>query len=123
MDEKERFAALEQQIIQQNLMNLKNQLSTLSMQIEELQKIKEDMLSLKDIKNTESYIPLGAGIFLESEIKQPKEVILNVGANVLVKKDFNSANKILDRQIDELKNIRFQLEKELNRFEMGLISR
>tara|TARA_Y100000310_G_scaffold238913_1_gene242456 strand:- start:2917 stop:3288 length:372 start_codon:yes stop_codon:yes gene_type:complete len=123
MNEKERFAAIEQQLIQQNLMNLKNQINTLNMQIEELKRIKEDLLSIKEVKDKKTFVPLGAGIFLESKLKQPKEVVLNVGANVLVKKDFNSASKILDNQVDELKNIQSQLESELNRLEMGLLSK
>ncbi len=122
MNEKERFAALEQQIIQQNFMNLKNQLATLNMQTEELMKIKEDLISIKDIENRETFVPMGAGIFLESELKKPKEVILNVGANVLVKKDFDSAKDILTKQIDELRNIKSQLENELSKMEMGILS-
>ena len=103
-------------------MNLKNQLATLNMQTEELMKIKEDLISIKDIENRETFVPMGAGIFLESELKKPKEVILNVGANVLVKKDFDSAKDILTKQIDELRNIKSQLENELSKMEMGILS-
>jgi prefoldin alpha subunit len=123
MNEKERFVALEQQLIQQNFMNLKNHLATLNMQVDELIRIKEDLLSLKDVKDEKTFVPLGAGIFLEAVLKQPKEVVLNVGANVLVKKDFDSASKILEKQVTELKNIQSQLESELNRLQMGLISK
>ena len=117
MDNKERFEALEKQIIQQNLMNLKNQINSLEMQTQELKKIKEDFSSLKNIKNKKTYVPLGAGIFLESELKNMENVVLNVGSNVLVKKDFVSAKKILEKQIDELVKIKSQLESELDRIQ------
>ena len=123
MDERERFVALEKQMIQQNLMNLKDQITNLGMQTTELKKIKEDLLSLKNIENKKTYVPFGAGIFLESNLKQPKEIILSVGANVLVKKDFNSANKILEKQVNELKSIESQLESELNKLEVRIMSK
>ena len=93
------------------------------MQTEELKKIKEDLLNLKDVKDKKTYVPLGAGIFLESELKNTKNVVMNVGSNVLVKKDFKSANEILDKQINELKKIQVQLDSELNRIEAGLINK
>ena len=118
MKEKENFMALEQQMIQQNLMNLKNQLLSLNSQTEELIRLKEDLISIKDVKDKKTLVPLGAGIFLESELKQLKEVVMNVGSNILVKKDFNSSTKILDKQIEELKNIQSQLEKEISKIEL-----
>ena len=118
MKEKEGLMALEQQMIQQNLMNLRNQLMSLTSQTEELMKLKEELMSIKDVKDRKAFVPLGAGIFLESELKQPKEVIMNVGSNILVKKDYDSSAKILDKQIEELKNIQSQLEKEIGKIEL-----
>ncbi len=118
MKEEERMKALEQQMIQQNLMNLKNQLLSLNSQTEELTRLKEDLISIKDVKDRKTLVPLGAGIFLESELKHPKELVMNVGSNILVKKDFNSSTKILDKQIEELKNIQSQLETEISKIEL-----
>ncbi len=121
MKEKENLIALEQQMIQQNLMNLKNQLLSLKSQTEELIRLKEDLISIKEVKDRKTLVPLGAGIFLESELKQPKEVVMNVGSNILVKKDFDSSAKILDKQIEELTNIQAQLEKEINKIEISAL--
>ena len=122
MNEKEGLMALEQQMIQQNLMNLRNQLLTLSSQTEELMRLKEDLVSIKDIKDKKTLVPLGAGIFLESELKKPKDVVMNVGSNILVKKDFDSSIKILDKQIEELKNIQSQLEREISKIEFRALN-
>jgi prefoldin alpha subunit len=113
----EQLKALEMQLVGQNLNNLKNQIDSIAQQIVELEELKEGLLSLKDVKDRKSFIPFGSGVFLESELKQPKEVLMNVGSGVLVKKDFGVATDIIGRQITELKRISFEMSSEMKKIE------
>jgi prefoldin alpha subunit len=104
---------LELQLLQQHMEELQNQLQSLKNQLAELTSLRQDLDHIEQIKNKKSLVPLGAGIFIESDIKEVKDVLLNIGANIIVKKDINTAKKILDKQIKDLEKIASQLENSL----------
>ena len=120
--DKDQMKALEMQLMSHNLNNLRNQIASLAQQTMELEDLREGLSGLKDIKDTKSFIPFGSGIFLESELKQPKDVLMNVGTGILVKKDFKSAVDIIGRQISELKKISLEMTSELEKIESQLSS-
>ena len=120
--DKEQLKALEMQLMGHNLNNLRNQIATITQQIIELEDLKEGLVSLKDVKDRKSFVPFGSGIFLESELKQPKEVLMNVGTGVLVKKDFGAATEIIGNQIGELKKISLEMSFEIEKIESQFTS-
>jgi prefoldin alpha subunit len=120
--DKDQMKALEMQLMNHNLTNLRNQLASLSQQVLELEDLRNGLSSLKDIEDKKSFVPFGSGIFLEAELKKPKDVLMNVGTGVLVKKDFNTALDIIGKQITELNKISFEMSSELEKIESQLNS-
>lgn len=118
----EKIRALNFQFFNQNLINLKNQIETINLQIVELNHLKKDLIELKNIKDKQTFIPLGNGIFLEIILNQPKGVLMNVGSNILVKKDFESTGKIIEKQIVDLNSINLQLNQEIGKIEKNLLT-
>lgn len=118
----ERMRALNFQFLNQNLMNLKNQIETINLQIVELNHLKIGLTELKDIKDKQAFIPLGNGVFLETIINQPKGLLMNVGSNILVKKDFESTGKLIEKQIGDLNSITLQLNQEIRKIEKNLLT-
>ena len=118
----ERMKALNFQFLNQNLMNLNNQIETINLQIVELSNLKIGLTELKDIKDKQTFIPLGNGVFLETIISQPKGLLMNVGSNILIKKDFESTGKLIEKQIGDLNSINLQLNHEIKKIEKNLLA-
>jgi prefoldin alpha subunit len=116
----EKMKALNFQLLNQNLMSLKNQLNTIDLQIADLTNLKMGLFELKDIKDTKTFVPFGNGLFLEATLKQPENVLMNVGSNVLVKKNIEATDKILKKQIFDLNSIHSQLNNEIEKMENAL---
>jgi len=104
---------IEMQMLQQHMQQVQEQIQSLHQQLNELKTIKESLEELKSVKNKKSIVPLGAGVFLETNIKEVKDVLLNVGSNVMVKKDVKDAQNILEKQIKELEKISYRMQNDI----------
>jgi|APSaa5957512622_1039677.scaffolds.fasta_scaffold23648_2 prefoldin alpha subunit len=113
---------MEAQMLNQQLQHLQQQLHSLDHQLEGLENLKSDLDSLKGQKDSKTYSSLNGGVFVESEIKESNSVLLNVGANVLVKKKKEEALELIENQLKELKQIRVKLENEVNKLGMHMMS-
>ena len=122
INEQDKIKAIEQQVLSQNLMNLKNQINGLNLQTDELKRLKESLNELKGMKERKPQVSVGNGLFLEAKLEEPKDVLMNIGANIIVKKDFNSSLKIVDKQIDEFEKIKNQMNKELQKLDLTLMN-
>ncbi len=60
-------------------------------------------------------IPLSSGIFIDVELKDTKNVFMNVGADVVVQKKPEDAKHLVDTQLAEVKTVREKLSNELER--------
>lgn len=111
-DESQKYFA--QQILSQQLQQIEQQIASVDMQIIELANLKESLHELTKVNSKKIYTPLGAGVFIESELKKVNEVLVNVGSGVVVKKDVNSAVELIGGQVEELKKIKDQIQKEFD---------
>jgi len=109
-----------QQLVGQQLQQIEQQISTIDLQTKELTDLKDNLKELKNYSKKIIHTSIGAGIFLESELKNTDDVLLNVGAGVIIKKDTESAIKIIENQIEELKSIQSQMQSEFERLLEGL---
>jgi prefoldin alpha subunit len=105
---------LDQQInqMQQQLNLLENkliQLNTLSENLEDIGKTKKD---------SEILAPLGAGIFVKSSIKDSKNILMNVGSNVVIEKDIPTSKRLVKDQITEVENLLSSLTHEVSQFHL-----
>jgi prefoldin alpha subunit len=103
-----------QQLFMQQLQQLEQQIASVEQQKLDLTSLTENIVELKKLKKVKIHTPLGAGVFLESEVKEVENVLLGVGSGVIVKKEVSSAIKIIERQIVELEKISIQMQQELN---------
>lgn len=103
-----------QQILGQQLQQIEQQIASVEMQIIELNNLKDSLKELTSVKSKKIYTPLGAGVFIESELKKVDDVLVNVGAGIIVRKDANSAAELIASQVEELKKIKDQIQKEFD---------
>lgn len=94
-----------------NELNLyKNQAEVLQQQIEALQSsiaeieiLESTLVDVKDKDSLETLVPVGAGSFMNAEIKKTDEIIMSVGAGVAISKTLDEAKETITSQKEELK--------------------
>ncbi len=102
---------LDQQIkqVQKQLQTLTNQTNEVTYSIQSLEEFKEAK------QESEIFVPVVTGIFAKAELKDTKNVNINVGGNVAVNKSLDDAKKLLEDQLKELETIRTKLSNDANK--------
>ena len=90
--------------------------------------------ALEELKNTPTdkriLVPIASGIFIKGVLKDNREVVLNVGEGVCVKKSIDETKKLLGKRlrnveahkaevariIQQLNEVETQLEEELEKY-------
>lgn len=102
------------QLLDQQLKQIQEQTFLIQQQIQELESLNANLDSIsKTEKKSEILSPLGAGVFIKTELKENKEVLMNIGAKTAVLKTIPDAKKLITLQVNELKRIDMQLNEQL----------
>lgn len=94
--------AMQFQSLQNSLQFIKEREAVVLTHIEELQRTKQAIEDLKNIKPNATFIPLGSGNFIKGEIKDTKDIIVGVGGGVAIRKNREDAAEILDSRIKDM---------------------
>lgn len=114
MNEDTQQKYLELQMLDSELKQLQQQLINADKQLEELRKLEDALTEFSKVKpGTETLSAIGNGIFAKTEIKNTKEVIMAVGANISVEKPTADAIAIVKDQTKKTEEVIEQLEKSL----------
>lgn len=84
---------------------LNQQIETLKVSISELAIAMETLDELKGKEGVETFVPIGAGSFLITEIKNTEEIIVGVGAGAAIKKKVGDAHESIKNQKEELEGL------------------
>ncbi len=97
---------MQMQQLDQQIKQVQKQVMMLDEQLQDLQITEQ---ALKEVQNTKPgtsiLSPVSNGIFIQSEFKDNKNVSINVGAGVVVKKSIPDAQKLIQKQVEEVKRI------------------
>lgn len=119
MEEKEKKAQemyMEFQVLEQHIKQLQGQLGIIANQIIELNTTRNSLEEFNKISmDKDVFVPLSSGIFAKAKIRGNSELLVNVGANVVVKKDVDSAKKLVQTQIEEIKKVQRQMIDNLEK--------
>lgn len=109
-------AYLEYQALDQHIKQLQKQLEALTSQLMEMSATSMSLEEFEKIKiGREVFIPLSSGIFAKASVKDNSELLVNVGANVVVKKDVISTKKLINKQIEEMKKLHGRMLEDLEK--------
>lgn len=115
MNEQFKEKYLELQMLNSQLQQLQQQIQTADAQSAEMAKIAISVEDAKSIeKGQELLVPLGQGIFIKAKAEENKNVIMSVGADVVVEKSLDDALEVVKRQNDELNTIIFEMKQEFS---------
>lgn len=105
---KEKYMHL--QMLDQQIKSAQQQVQALEQQISELKNILTALDEFKNLKiNDAILVPLATGIYFNAKIQNIEELMVNVGANVTVKKDNESTKKLVEQQIVEITQVQHQM--------------
>ncbi|MDD5133399.1 MAG: prefoldin subunit alpha [Candidatus Nanoarchaeia archaeon] len=105
---------IELQMLDQQIKQVQQQHSILQQQVEELMRLDIDLDDLTKVKeNSKAFFPLSAGVFVEGSINNTKELLINVGADVSVKKTIPEAKSLIQEQIKELQEALMNIDNNL----------
>lgn len=104
------------QMLDQHIKQLQRQLEAVTSQLVELSMTGSSLDEFKSLSpGKEIFVPLSSGIFAKASIKDTSELLVNVGANVAVKKDVASTKSLIQSQMEEVKKIQKQMIDELEK--------
>ena len=115
-DEKLQEKYMEFKLLQHQIEKVREQIQAFETQVEELGNVGESLGQLENIQQgTEILVPVSGGIFITAEIKDTKNVTVNVGAGTVVQKSFQEAKQLMDSQAQEVIRYREDLMGQLTK--------
>ncbi len=104
------------QLLERNLEELREQGVLIERGFLELETTKQALDEVKKAeKGSEILIPFGSGCFGYGKIDESNDVLVNVGAGVMAKRDFEFAKQVLENKKQELDKIVERLQADMSR--------
>lgn len=74
------------------------------------------MDEIKKVKQgSEILVPLSSGIFAKASLKDNDGLLVNVGANTIVKKSVSDTKKLIEKQSSEVRKLQEQMLEQLQK--------
>ncbi len=119
MEDKEKKAQelyMEFQLLDQHIKQLQKQLELVTQHLIELTVTSNSLDEFNKLSaGKEIFVPLSSGIFSKATLKDTSELLVNVGANVVVKKDVIATKKLIQNQMEEIKKTQKQIVDNLEK--------
>ncbi len=107
---------LEAQLLEQHIKEVQQHLQILRNKSEELTKTVSYLSGLEPINGErKSFSGISSGIFVETSIKNTKEVLVGVGSGVIVRKTLSEAKVMVESQSEEVKKAFAEIEERLEK--------
>ncbi|MBI2659140.1 prefoldin subunit alpha [Candidatus Woesearchaeota archaeon] len=107
---------MEFKMLDNYIKQLQSQLEMVTHQLIELNSTNSSLNEFAKLDaGKEIFVPLSSGIFAKASIKDTSKLLVNVGANVAVKKDIESTKKLIEKQMEEIKKIQKQMANDLEK--------
>jgi len=107
---------IELKTLEQHIKQLQSQLEMITDQLIELTVTSNSIGEFSRINSGKDvFVPLSSGIFAKAAIKDTSELLVNIGANIVVNKDIASAKKLIQNQAEEIKKVQSRMINELEK--------
>ncbi len=105
---------MELQELEQHVKHFQQQHALLNQQLAEILMMAQHVEDLENVQpGSKAFSSLGAGVYVESEVKESHYVLVNVGAGVLVKKPLPEAKAMLLKQVEDIRVLQQNVEGNL----------
>jgi prefoldin alpha subunit len=105
---KERY--MELQMIGNRIKQLQAQVESVSERILNMKAVQKSLDELKEVKlGSNTLVPISEGIFVKAKLQDVKELVVNVGGEVCVKKSVEDTKGLIEKQLSGMKGHRNEL--------------
>lgn len=105
---------VELQLLSMQIKQVEEQLNAIDQKTFELVNLRESLHNLHHAKaGSKSFVPIGLGVFAAGTIENTEEVLLNVGAGIVVRKNTHEAEESITKQIAQLEDLTLELSHNL----------
>lgn len=88
------------QLFSMQMQEIEKQVGTLEEQAVQLQKLEESVGDIQNFKpGSKVLAPISPGLYVESELRNPDKLLMNIGSDVFVHKEIKEAQDILQSRI------------------------
>jgi prefoldin alpha subunit len=96
---------MEYQALEQQSRQVSDQIQKISEQLYEIEFIKQSLEEYNKVKEgTEMLSPISSGIFVKAKVAESDSFYVNVGSNVVVKKNLEQTKELMKKQGEQLKS-------------------
>lgn len=103
---------LEIRVLENSFNEVTNRQSSITRAMLESQSALEAIKNLSNDDASKTLVPLGAGIFMGTDVSLPSSLIVGIGANVAVEKSTESTITYLEERSQELEKVGANLEAQ-----------
>ncbi len=108
-------------MMDKQIKKIEEQLRLVSEQFLELEYIRQSIGDLSEVKKGKEILcPISSGIFVKAKITDPENFFVNVGSNIVVKKDTEGAQKMMESQAAEIEKTREALVEQYNQLALKM---
>ena len=106
MEDQQRLNSLlnEMNVYRQQAELIQQQIEMIQASMAEVDALFTTLDDIEGKESVEAFVPVGAGSFVQGELKSTDEIIVSIGAGLAVKKDADGAREILNGQKEDLKD-------------------
>lgn len=108
-------------MLEQQAREIQQQVALVNQKINELNVLKISLGKLHETNEKEFLAPLGEGVFVKAKLED-KELFVNVGSKIMVKKSIKETESIIDKQNTQLEGLRKELEQGIENLNIELQS-
>ncbi len=103
-------------LVREQLKAMAEEKASVEARLSEMLVTVEAISKLEGVKSGEEiWSPLGSGIFVKSDVKDTENVLVSIGAGIVVKKSGTYALEILKTRLEDLVNIDTQMTAEMEK--------
>lgn len=107
---------IEMKTIEQQMTEIQKQAQIVEQQLMELMATAQNLEDFKKTKKgDEILVPVSSGIFAKAELKNNKEFLVNVGADTVVTKDIDSTKKLMEKQVEEMRELHTKVNMHMQK--------
>lgn len=91
------------QMLSMQMQELEKQMTNLEDQAGQLQKLRGSVGEVKSFKQGSNILaPISPGLYIESELRNPDQLLMNIGSEVFVPKEIKEAQDVIDSRLQRV---------------------
>ena len=101
------------QLLHKHLEELKQQGTLLEARFMEFEATKQALGDFKEIKGKDMRVPLGSGCYIKGKGGESADILVNIGANIMIRKPLAETVKLLQERVEEIENYSKNLQEQM----------